>query len=138
MKELSQLLIKAKEVKKYVDLSEFEVIIKKINNLNEYRLDWDTGAGEEWARFLNTNSEIILMFNVKIGIVFLRRAYASDRILNIIEELLTVEVDDFGIDEWCMDVSIIEKDLPEISWMASEEAVNTNRMSLQDLYYATI
>lgn len=138
MKELSQLLFRAKDVKKYVDISGFEIIVRKIEEFKEYRIDWDREAGEEWARFLNTNYEIVLMLNVRIGIVFLRREYVLDNIFNILKELFIVEVEDFGTEEWCIDVTKIKKDLPEITWMASEEAVNTKRMSLQDLYYATV
>lgn len=138
MKELSQLLFKAKEVKKYIDILEFETLIEEIKELEEYKIDWDKDAGEEWARFLNTNSEIVLMMNIKIGIVFLRRDCFAKNIVNILKELFIVEVENFGSDEWCIDVSKIEKYLPEISWIASEEAVNTKEMSLQDLYYATV
>ncbi len=138
MKELSQLLIKAKEVKKYVDILEFETLIGKLKELKEYRIDWDEDAGEEWAMFLNTNSEIVLMMNIRIGIVFLRGDCFSEKIVSILKELFIVEVEDFGSDQWCIDLSKIRKELPEISWMASEEAVNTKEMSLQDLYYATV
>lgn len=138
MKELSQLLFKAKEVKKYVDIFEFESSIEEIKEIDEYKIDWDKYAGEEWARFLNINSEIVLMMNIKIGIVFLRKDCFTKNIVNILKELFVVEVENFGSDEWCIDVSKIEKYLPEISWGASEEAVNTKQMSLQDLYYATV
>lgn len=138
MKELSQLLFRAKNVKKYADISEFEKIVKKIEESKEYRIDWDRDAGEEWARFLNANYEIVLMLNVRIGIVFLRSKNVLDNIFNILKKLLIVEVEDFGTEEWCIDVEKIKKDLPEISWTVSEDAVNTQRMSLQDLYYATV
>ena len=138
MEELSQLLVKAKEVKKYVDISEFETFIEKIKELKELRMDWDEDAGEEWARFLNSNCEIVLMMNIRIGIAFLREDCFSEKIVSILKELLLVEVENFGGDQWCIDLSKVRKELPEISWMASEEAVNTEKMSLQDLYYATV
>lgn len=138
MKELSRLLFKAKEVKEYSDILEFETLIEKIKELKEYKMDWDEDAGEEWARFLNSNSEIVLMMNIRIGIAFLRGDCFSEKIVSILKELFIVEVENFGSDQWCIDLSKIRKELPEISWMASEEAVNTEEMSLQDLYYATV
>ncbi len=101
-------------------------------------MDWDKDAGEEWARFLNSNSEIVLMMNIRIGIAFLRKDCFSQRIVSILKEVFIVGVENFGSDQWCIDLSKIRKELPEISWMASEEAVNTEEMSLQDLYYATV
>lgn len=80
MRELSQLLIKAKEVKTYVDISEFETLIGKIKEIKKYRMDWDADAGEEWARFLNSNCEIILMMNIRIGIAFLREDFFWKRL----------------------------------------------------------
>ena len=138
MRELSQLLIKAKEVKTYVDISEFETLIGKIKEIKEYRIDWDADAGEEWARFLNSNCEIVLMMNTRIGIAFLREDYFGEKIVSILNNLFIVEVENFGSDQWCIDLSEIRKKLPEINWAASEEAVNTEKMSLQDLYYATV
>lgn len=138
MKELSQLLIKAKEVKTYVDVSEFETLIEKIKEIKEYRMDWEADAGEEWARFLNFNSEIVLMMNIRIGVAFLREDCFSEKIVSILNDLFLVKVENFGSDQWCIDLSEIRKALPEISWAASEEAVNTEKMSLQDLYYATV
>lgn len=137
MRELSQLLIKAKKMKKYEDILEFENLIRKIEELKEYELDWDTGAGEDWARFLNNNYEIVLMLHTKIGIVFLRED-VSPNIYTILKELMIVEVHDYGSDEWCIDLSNITRDLPEINWLASKETVNPEKMSLQDLYFATV
>ena len=43
-------------------------------------MDWDADAGEEWARFLNSNCEIILMMNIRIGIAFLREDFFWKRL----------------------------------------------------------
>lgn len=137
MQELSQLLIRAKE-KKCFDSLEFKILIQRIAEFEEYSLDWDVGAGEEWARFLNTNLEIVLMLNVKIGIVFLKKGSVLTDILDILKDLFIVEVDSYGMDEWCIDISKLESNVPEINWRASKDAVDTEKMSLQDLYYATV
>lgn len=138
MRELSQLLIKAKETKKFEDILEFENLIHKIEELREYILDWDIGAGEEWARFFTNDSGIVLMLHIKIGIVFLRKGYVSKAVYSALEDLFIVEVDNYGTDEWCIDLTKVKSDLPEIEWVVSKEAVNPEKMSLQDLYWATV
>ena len=135
MMNLNKLLSGAK---KYENKSELKNIIEKIDFFDEYRLDWDEKAGEEWARFFNINSEIVLMFNVKICIVFMRKELISTPIYDLLSDLLIVEVENFSSENWCIDISKIENDLPEIKWRASKEVVNTEKMSLQDLYYATV
>lgn len=135
MRELGQLLLCAK---KYADISEFKNLIRKIVELKEYKLDWDDEAGEEWARFFNDNCGIVLMLNKKIGIVFLKKGCVSSNTYKILKEQMIVEVDSFDSDDWCINITKIKRDLPEINWLASDQAVNTKKMSLKDLYYATV
>ena len=54
MKDMLATLRKAKQKKVFKNQKEFEDVLAKIQLADtELRIDWDDGAGEEWARFNN-------------------------------------------------------------------------------------
>ncbi len=139
MKDLNTVFFKAKEKKCYRNLLEFQNIIEEIVlGDKEITLDWDNGAGEEWARFTKSEVGVICMMNAKIGIAFVRQKYFDKDVLEILKSLVVVDVLDYSSDEWYIDLSVLENKTPEINWNVSPYAIDTNKMSLNDLYFATV
>jgi hypothetical protein len=139
MKDLLELLIEAKNKLTFDTQNNF------INALNEVKqfdttldLDWDNGAGEEWARFIHHEIGKIYMLNSKIGVVFVREIY-SDRLPQILYSKYKIcLVDNYAEKEWHIDLEALAKGIPEIVWHTSTDIIDPNKFSLDDFYYATI
>lgn len=139
MQDLNIVFIKAKERKCYHNLLEFKSIVEQIMLVDKnIILDWDDGAGEEWARFTKSETGVICMMNTKIGIVFVRQKYLNKETREILNSLVVVDVLDYNSEEWCIDLGVLEDKTPEISWNVSPHAIDTKKMSLDDLYFATV
>ena len=139
MQSLNDIFIKAKENKVYNNLAEFEDILTMLKASDkDLNLDWDKGAGEEWAVFTKADIGYVCMMNTKIGAVFARNDYLSKEGIRILEMLYLTEVESFSIEDWFVDLEVLEESVPEINWHASISAVDTEKLSLNDLYFATI
>ena len=138
MENLVEVLKTARDKKIFVN-NEFEELLMKIQLADSnLKLDWDDGAGEEWARFFNQKGGIVCMISVKIGVAFIRKNYDYKNIKDIISTLEIVFTDDYSSDDWFIDLANLKQMIPELYWHASEGAVRTNSFSLDDLYFATI
>lgn len=132
-------VLKRARNKKVFTNSEFEELLIKIQTADDnLKLDWDDGAGEEWAKFSNQEDGIVCMISAKIGVAFIRKNYKFSNIKNVIDMLEIVFTDDYCSDNWFIDLTNLKQMIPELYWHASEGAVNTNNFSLDDLYFATI
>lgn len=138
MKNVIEVLKRARDKKVFIN-NEFEDLLLKIQLADSnLKLDWDDGAGEEWARFYNQKDGIVCMINAKIGVVFVRKEYNICYIRDSLSILEIVYVDDYSSEEWFVDLVKLKQMIPEIYWHASKEAVNAKGFSLDDLYFATI
>lgn len=137
MKDVVELFVNAKK-KKLLKNIEFKELIRQIKFADpNLILDWDEGAGEDWARFIDSKKGIVFMMHSRIGVVFIRKVYEYDKIKKIVTELEVVFVDNYNSKEWYANLAEFEK-IPEVYWHACENAVNTNCFSLDELYYATV
>jgi len=139
MNDLLNVLKKAKNKCVFKKQEEFLKSLDEIRLFDtSLNLDWDNGAGEEWARFKHEKHGIVYMVNSKIGIIFARKNYL-DKIPDILfskyEVFVTETYDD---DEWYINLEELKLEMSEIDWHASEEAVSPDKFSLNDLYFATI
>lgn len=138
MENMVEVLKRAKDKKVFVN-NEFEELLVKIQLADsDLKLDWDDGAGEEWARFSNQKDGIVCMISAKVGVAFIKRNYKFSNIKNVIDMLEIVFTDDYCSDNWFIDLTHLKQMIPELSWHAAEGAVNSNSFSLDDLYFATI
>ncbi len=138
MENMIEVLKRARNRKIFVN-NEFEELLIKIQSMDKnLKLDWDDGAGENWARFSNQQYGIVCMINAKIGVAFIRKKYNYIVIKNVIDMLEIVFTDNYCSDNWFIDLLELKQMIPELYWHASEEAVNTSSFSLDDLYFATI
>ena len=138
MENMIEVLKRARNKKVFTN-NEFEELLIKIQTADDnLKLDWDDGAGEEWARFSNQEDGIVCMISAKIGVAFIRKKYKFSNIKNVIDMLEIVFTDDYCSDNWFIDLTNLKQMIPELYWHASEGAVNTNSFSLDDLYFATI
>ncbi len=137
MKDMLEALKRAK-AKKIFQKNEFVELLQKIQSADSsLQLDWDDGAGEEWARFYHEEKGLICMIHARIGIVFIK-SYQDRKIRKAIESLELVPTEGFGLEEWRIDLERFAQSVPEICWHASEGAVDVRKFSLEELYYATV
>lgn len=138
MENMIEVLKRARNKKVFTN-NEFKELLIAIQTADDnLKLDWDDGAGEEWARFSNQEEGIVCMISAKIGVAFVRKNYKFSNIKNVIDMLEIVFTDDYCSDNWFIDLTNLKQMIPELYWHASEGAVNTNSFSLDDLYFATI
>ena len=138
MENMVEILKRAKEKKVFLN-NEFEELLMKIQLADSnLKLDWDDGAGEEWARFSNQKDGIVCMISAKLGVAFIRESYKFSNIKNVVKMLEIVFTEDYCSENWFVDLADLKQMIPELYWHASEGAVNTNSFSLDDLYFATI
>ncbi len=138
MENMIEVLKRARNKKIFTN-NEFKELLIKIQTADDnLKLDWDDGAGEEWARFSNQEDGIVCMISAKIGVAFIRKNYKFSNIKNVIDMLEIVFTDDYCSDNWFIELANLKQMIPELYWYASEGAVNTNSFSLDDLYFATI
>lgn len=138
MENMIDILKRARDKKVFVD-NEFDELLKKIQSSDSnLELDWDDGAGEEWARFSNSKDGIVCMVSAKIGIAFIRKSYNYDNIKDAVNELEIVVTEGYCSENWFVDLTELKHLIPELYWHASEGVVNANSFSLDDLYFATI
>ena len=139
MKDMLATLRKAKQKKVFKNQKEFEDVLAKIQLADtELRIDWDDGAGEEWARFNNLTDGIVCMINSKLGLAFIRKKYNFQKIEPILNDFEIVFTENYYSSDWSINLNNLRKEISEIYWHTTESAVNTNCFSLDDFYYATI
>lgn len=139
MKDMLEILRRAKQKKIFANQEEFKDVLMQIQMADTgLRLDWDDGAGEEWARLSNLMDGIVCMINTKIGVAFVKKRYNFQNIKNILDDFEIVFTEDYCTDDWFIDISHLEKEISEIYWHASENAVNKKCFSLDDFYFATV
>lgn len=138
MENMIDILKRARDKKVFVD-NEFEKLLIKIQSADSnLKLDWDDGAGEEWARFSSQKDGVVCMISAKIGVAFIRKNYRFSNIKNVMDMLEIVFTEDYCSENWFIDLANLKQMIPELYWHASEGAVNKNSFSLDDLYFATI
>lgn len=101
-------------------------------------VDWDDDAGEEWVRLCSKVHGKVFMMHTQLRIVFIRKSYDFERISDALGQIAVIFTDNYSADEWSIDLAELKNNFPEINWRASEESVNPDCFSLDDLYFATI
>lgn len=138
MKDIIEIFKKARNKKIFLN-NEFQELLMKIQSADDsLELEWDSGAGEEWARFFSEEKGTVCMINARIGVAFIRKGYNSRKIKRVIDALEVVPVENYSVEEWRVDLDKLQQTVPEIFWHASQEAVDVNQFSLDDLYYASV
>lgn len=141
MRELSTIFIKAKNRKVYKDIVEFREVLNEIMKSDlKFELDWDDGVVEEWARIIKQQEGIVCMLNIKIGIAFIHRKGLNSKTLAVLDSLFLVDVLDYESEIWCIDLDLLEEQVPEIVWGigSDPDVIDITKMSLYDLYFATV
>lgn len=139
MSNLLEILVKAKDKCLF---KEEEVFIRALDEIKQFdedlKLDWDDGAGEEWARLNHEVYGTVYMINTKIGIIFARKSYERKIPHFLFSKYEIFITENYDKDEWFIDLAKLKSEVSQISWHASEGAVNPNKFSLNDLYFATV
>lgn len=139
MQDLGKMFIQAKKKKVYRNIDEFQDILNKILNSEiNILLDWDNGAGEGWARIVHKQKGVVCMLNTKIGIVFFRSNFMKHKTIESLNSLFLVKVSSYSSADWSANLPLLEEEIPEISWECCSDGTEVAKMSLDDLYFATI
>lgn len=135
MRDMFAELLDAKTNKVYKE-NEFERLLLSLESLSEgLTIDWDSGAGEEWA-FVN-NDGLNIMLNRRIGICFVR-GVLDISVSSCLSQCKCVFVDGYDLKEWYIDLDELNKCIPEIVWHSKDNAVDPNCFSLNDFYVVTV
>ena len=139
MRDMLEVLKRAKQKGTYENKYEFSRILAAIQLTDPLLiLDWDDGAGEDWARFYKKMDGMVCMINTSLKLVFVKSTYD----LTILEHLFhgweVVFTKDYCSDDWTVDVARMSREVPELYWHASVDAVNAKKFSLDDFYFATV
>ena len=135
MRDLLKELVMARNKKIYKG-NDFKTLLSTLKGIDiDNKINWDEGAGEEWA-FLN-NQSLSIMLNTKIGIYFVR-GELSDDYLDVLNDGNCVYVSNYDLKEWFIDLEYLQKNIPEIIWHTSGDSIDTNGFSLDELYFATV
>ena len=139
MKDMMEILRKAKCKRVFENQEEFRAVLTQMQSADaELRLDWDDGAGEEWAIFDNLADGIVCMMNARLRLAFIREKYNFQKIEQVLRDFEIVFTENYDLDEWSVDVEHLKKEIPQIYWHTSEDAVNAECFSLNDFYFATV
>ena len=138
IKDMTKILLNAKQKFVFKDNKDFTQFIHEIIERTHLQLDWDTGAGEEWARLIADNFGIVGMVHTKIGIAFIRKNYDGVPLKELMNDLWCEEVENYSAEEWKIDLTTVRHQLAEIVWHSSNDVVNSNQFSLNDFYFTTV
>lgn len=139
MKDMLEVLKRAKMKKIYPNHNAFKNLLTQIEAAsNSLILDWDDGAGEEWAKLYSSKEGCVCMISAQIGVAFIRKSYRNKAVLGVLNSVLTIFTEDYSSVEWSIDLEALKTEVPEIYWHSSENAVHSSSFSLDDLYFATI
>ncbi len=130
MRDITKYFMQAKELGLFT-LPQLKETINEISSLlPDCTVDWDDGAGEEWARFYNT-SRLFCMLHTKIKIAF--------SVVDLPDiKAKVISVNSFTDNNLSIDLDEIRDKCRELSWYASADAVDPLCFDLHDLYYATV
>lgn len=135
MRDMFVELLDAKKCKIYKE-NEFEELLQKLKSLSEgLMINWDSGAGEEWA-FVNSDA-FSVMLNRRIGICFVRGILDLST-SSCLSQCKCVSVDGYDLREWYIDLVELNKCIPEIVWPFHDNVVDPNCFSLDDFYFMTV
>lgn len=138
MRDLCKELLEAKEKHIFENICDFVSFVQGIKDrIDSCKIDWDQAVGEEWA-FLYREESFQLLLHTKIGIGFLLEKEYVVELHELTRKIHIVETNSFDDPEWFLDVEQLMTKLKEIPWVASENAVNPNHISLRDFYAVTI
>lgn len=139
MKDLLNYLVRAKQKKMFSNQEEFRKLILDIQLSDpKLKLDWDDGAGEEWAWFFDQKGQGIYMINSKIGILFVYKNY-EERIPSFLKEKYEIVfVPNFHENLWYIDLGELKEKVPEINWIINPNDNNSDCFSLNDFYFETV
>lgn len=129
MKDVTTAFISARKQHVYRDTAEFEVrAYSWMENTPELRPSHHYEKGEGWLWYSG-----IAMVSTRIALAFVREEYAD-----CFPGAEIVAVKDFDRKVWSIDLKRLRSEVPEIVWAACEEAVDSKKFSIKDLYYATV
>lgn len=139
MRGLNIVIIRAQDKKIYENIAEFKTLLEQLLSTDEdLILHWDADVPEEWAMIEKKDRGLACMMNIRIGLAFIRAEFLTERSIKAMDTLYVEPVTDFEMKEWFIHLDVLKKTTLEIKWSASPDVIDTMKLSLQDLYRATV
>ena len=134
MIDMTEILLRAEQYDSLWSKDSLKLLIGKKEAMI---FDWDMECGERWAtvfldhKFIGYKSSIV-------PIVFCKTVFLKE-IENFLEEkVIIINEDDFDSKKWFIDPQRIEKCSLKLNWIISEQVLDLEQFSINDLWYATI
>ncbi len=118
---------------------QLKLFIKDILITNpNIEVDWDEWSGEKWAS-LFIRGEKFAIICAELPVVFiLKEKKELIKNINSLCEHNYIEIKSFVDNMWMLDKNEFEQKIPQLIWHASDEAINVNKFSTDDFWFATI
>lgn len=138
MRDLNNVLIEAKK-RPLFTTQKIESLIGSIKKSEKnVILHWDDGAGEDWIQFSCKDYGVVYMIHKIIPVNFVRKSYYQDVQFDFSNSCDVVLVDNYDVEEWCVDLEKLKQLTPEMVWHSFESDISSKKFSLVDLYLATV
>ena len=139
MRDLTNEILKSKRNQNTWSQEKLELLLKLWGQVDDsLKFDNDIESGELWVRVLK-NSKVIGIIGVNIPLLIITDNYLNNsRNYDFFRDVHIVEDVDFNVNSWYIDLDTIKLSVPEITWRASQDAVNPECMSINDFWYATV
>ena len=135
MKDLMAEILEARKIANLYNRNVLGIIVTEFLNFDsKNRIDWDEVSGEEWVDF-SCGTELIAILHTKFPICFAKPNFKE--FCTQYNKFWTIFTDSFDNEEWFVDIDQL-KNIENISWHASKEAVNPNSFSVFDFRFATV
>lgn len=114
-----------------------DILLSIIQAIPDAKIDWDRGCGEYWVT-IKKNKQELGIIRVDTPLAFFIDEY-SDCVANIMSvyQVKLIAVSGFSEPGFKLDINQVEQIMPGF-WHAEAEAVNSENLSISDLWYATI
>jgi hypothetical protein len=113
----------------------YEWIVKVLALYPESTLDWDIGAGEEWARVLFRQA-VIAYFRLDLPLVFIAENRMTGTVQDFLEEVpIVITFLSAESKEFSLDLASFHEAFPGHEWR--QEACNLQCFSANDLHWMT-
>lgn len=139
MRNLTDEILKSKEYQKTWSKEKLDILIKLWGEEDgSLKFDCDIESGEQWISIFKNNTKLA-MIGIKLPILFLNeRCVNNIKEYDFIKEVHVVRDIDFDTNSWYINLDVIKHSVPELNWHASADAVNSECISINDFWYATI
>jgi len=114
----------------------YEWLVKVLATCSGSTLDWDIGAGEEWARVLNGGGTPVAYFRVDLPLVLVAKQRIRPWVLDEMRQVaVVVEYREADEPEFMVELNAFDQAFPTHQWRT--ETCSLDCFSANDLHWMT-